>query len=138
MDAGKALAQLYAEEPEVILRKKILEALWLCGQSDQLLKLAQTESDADLRRKAVEVFGLMDGRKVTQQSEGLLALYKGEKVKTVRKAVIEALSRLENGKGLASIARWETDPELKKEAIEKLTHFRSEEGTKYFEELLNR
>ena len=72
------------------------------------------------------------------ESDELLAIYKGEKDKTVRKAILEAFSHQQNGRGLTGIARMETDPEMKKEAIERLSHFRSEEGTKFLEELLNK
>ena len=137
LDAKDELWQLYGSETDLEVKKKILDALWLCGQ-DKLLAVAQKEPDPGLRRKAVELLGHMDSKQIVKHNDELLAIYKSEKEKTVRKAILEAFARQENGKGLTAIARMETDPELKKEAIEKLTHFRSEEGTKFFEELLNK
>lgn len=137
LGAKDELGQLYDSETDPQVKTKILDALWMFGQ-DKLVEVAQKEADPGLRRKAVELLGHMDSKQLANNSDQLLAIYKGEKSKSVRKAILEAFSHQQNGKGLAEIARMETDPEMKKEAIERLSHFRSEEGTKFFEELLNK
>jgi len=50
--------------------------------------------------------------------------------------VIEALFLQGNAKAIVEIARKETDPELKKKAVEQLWLMNSKEGTEFFEEIL--
>ena len=68
----------------------------------------------------------------------MLKMYDNEKEKEIRKKVIEALFLQGNAKAIVEIARKETDPELKKKAVEQLSIMNSKEGTEFFEEILNR
>ena len=90
---------------------------------------------ADLRRSAIEKLGLMGS---AQTADALVSLYSGETDKALRKKVIEALFLQGNAKAIVEIYRKETDPELKKKAVEQLSIMNSKEGSKLFQEILDK
>ncbi len=117
------------------VKKKILDALFVNGAADKISDLAQNEKDAGLRRAAIEKLGLMGSEKTAAT---LLKMYGNENDKEIRKKVIEALFLQGNAKAIVEIARKETDPALKKKAVEQLSIMNSKEGTEFFEEILNK
>ena len=50
--AGSELAQLYQTETSVDVKKQILQAMFVGGDSDKLIELAKTEKDPELRKTA--------------------------------------------------------------------------------------
>jgi hypothetical protein len=68
--------------------------------------------------------------------DALVSLYETEKDTTVRKAVIQGLFIQGNGSALVGLARKETDMELKKEIVGKLSLIRSKESIDYLMEIL--
>jgi len=70
--------------------------------------------------------------------EHLVSIYDADQDKSVRSAVIHALFLQNNVTALIAIARKETNPELKREAVQKLSLMRSKEATEFMMELLNK
>ena len=135
LGARDELSEMYQGESEVKVKRKILDALFVGGATDKMIDLAQNEKDPELRRSAVEKMGLMGSPKT---ADTLVKMYANENDKNIRRKVIEALFMQGNAKAIVEIARKETDPELKKKAVEQLSIMNSKEGTEFFEELLNK
>ncbi|PYM12304.1 MAG: hypothetical protein DME18_11800 [Verrucomicrobia bacterium] len=135
MGARDELSEMYQAESEAKVKKRILDALFVGGAADKMIDLAQNEKDPELRRAAIEKMGLMGSPKT---ADTLVRMYADEKDKAIRRKVIEALFLQGNAKAIVEIARKETDPELKKKAVEQLSIMNSKEGAEFFEEILNK
>ncbi len=135
MGAQAELWQLYEKEPSLKVKEDILQAMFLGGNVEKLIEVARNEKQPELRRAAIRSLGMAGGK---QSSDALLAIYGSEKDAANRKMVLEALFIQGNAHALIDIARKETDPELKKEAVSKLSLMDSKEATDYMLELLNK
>ena len=133
LGAPDELSEMYQAESEVKVKRKILDALFVGGAADKMIDLAENEKDPELRRSAIEKMGLMGSPKT---ADTLVKMYASENDKNIRRKVIEALFMQGNAKAIVEIARKETDPELKKKAVEQLSIMNSKEGTEFFEEIL--
>jgi hypothetical protein len=109
--------------------------MFISGDAEKLTQLARNEKDLELRRGAIRNLGLLGSGRT---GETLLSLYTNERDREIRKEVLQAFFLQGNAKTLVQLARKETDPELKKVAIEKLSLMKSGEGTEYLMELLNK
>jgi HEAT repeat protein len=74
----------------------------------------------------------------TKTSEALVSLYGSETDRNVKERIINALFEQGSAKELVDVARKETDPELKKNAVHRLSNMKSKEATDFFMELLNK
>jgi HEAT repeat protein len=134
MGARAELAQLYQTESAVEVKKQILQAMFVGGDSDRLIELAKNEKDPELRKTAIRNLGLM---KRSGTSEALVSIYGSDSSIDVKKAVINALFIQNNGSALVTLARAEKNPELKKEMVQKMSNMtKSKEVTEYLMELL--
>jgi HEAT repeat protein len=129
------LAQLYETETSAEIKRELLQAFFLSGNSKRLLQVAQTDKDPDLRRTAIRNLGLMDSESTGQ---ALQSIYAKETDRSIRKEVLNAYFLQGNAAGLIAIARSEKDPELKKEAVQKLSLMDSKEAMDYLMEILNK
>ncbi len=59
MGAHEELWQLYQKESNIDVKKRILQAMFVGGNSTRLIDLANTEQNAELRRTAIRNLGLM-------------------------------------------------------------------------------
>jgi HEAT repeat protein len=118
MGAHDELSKLYAQETTKEVKKRILQAMFVGGRADRLIELAKSEPDADLRRTAIRNLGLM-GKEST--SAALLEIYAADRDAGVRGAVIEGLFLQGNAEALVALARKESDPEVKRRIVEKLS-----------------
>jgi HEAT repeat protein len=133
MHAGAELNDLYQTETSADVKKRILQAMFVGGQSDKLIELAKGEKDPELRRTAIHNLGLMRNPGTTA---ALTAIYASDASVEVRKAVVNALFIQNNAKGLVDLARAEKNPEMKKEIVSKLSIMKSKDATDYLLELL--
>jgi HEAT repeat protein len=135
MGAREELWQLYQEEPDRGVRAQILKALFISGDVERMIEVARLEDDDELRLEAVRGLGQMGGGPKT--ANALVSLYADEHDEDIRREVIQSLFLQGNAKALIEIARQETDPELKQDAVEKLSLIDSKEATDYLMEILN-
>ncbi len=133
--AQAELEQLYQKEASPQIRRELLQAFFLSGNATKLVEVAQTEKDADLRRTAIRDLGLMHSEATSQ---ALQDLYGKEKERRIREEVLNAFFLQGNAKALIAVARKETDPELKKVAVSKLSLMGSKEATDFLMELLEK
>ena len=127
------LADLYATEQSVTIRKSIIQAMFLGGNADKLGEIARSEKNQELRVAAIKNLGLMGG---TRSGQLLLSIYQTDPNTEVRRAVIHALFLQNNAQTLVDLARKETDRELKKEIVSKLSIMNSKEAIDYLMEYL--
>jgi len=133
MHAGAELNDLYQAESSADVKKRILQAMFVGGQSDKLIELAKAEKDPELRKTAIRNLGLMKSAGTTGV---LTSIYASDASPDVRKAVVNALFLQDNAKALVDLARAEKNPELKKEIVSKLSIMKSKDATDYLMELL--
>ena len=131
--AGAELSQLYQTESSLEVKKRILQAMFIGGESDKLIELAKSERDPELRKTAIHNLGLM---KRPGTTEALTSIYASDASPDVKKSVINALFLQQNATALVALARAEKNTELKKEIVQRLSNMRSKEATDYLLELL--
>ena len=129
------LEQLYQAETSTDLRRGILQAFFLAGDSGRLVKAAQGEKDPQLRRAAIRNLGLINSE---DSGKALQEIYSKETDQSLKAEVLNAYFLQGNAKALVAVARNEKDPELKKTAVSKLSLMHSKEATDYLMELLQK
>ena len=130
------LSQLYASETNADVKEAIMHGLFVGGGHDRLIELAKSESDPRLRRQAIQLIGTR-GRS-PQAADVLASLYASETDQKTKREILNALFVQRNVTRIIEIARKETDPQLKRDAVEKLSHMKSKEATDFLVELLNK
>jgi HEAT repeat protein len=135
MNANVELGQLYGGESSREVRGQILQAMFVAGNSAKLIEIAKSEKDPELRERAIRHLGTT---KAPAAGDALVAIYGSTDDPKMRSRVIEALFVQDNARQLVAVARKETNPELKKAAVSRLSHMRSKEATDYLMELLSK
>jgi HEAT repeat protein len=118
MGAHDELARLYGQETVKDVKKRILHAMFVGGRADRLIELARSEPDAELRRAAIRNLGLMGKEKT---GTALVEIYGADRDTAVKKAAVEGLFLQSHAEALVTLVRKETDPELKRSIVEKLS-----------------
>jgi HEAT repeat protein len=131
--ARNELAELYNTEQAIPVRKKILQAMFIGGNSEKLAEIARNEKVLELKVTAIRNLGLLGGGR---SGDLLLSLYNSDPRPEVRNAVIESLFIQNNGHALVNLARTEKDHHMRNEIIQKLSVMRSKEATDYLMEFL--
>ena len=135
MGARPELSEMYARETSVEVKEQILNALFVGGDMDRLLELAKTEKEPRLRREVVRKLGAMGSKRT---GDALIAMYGSETDTAIRREVLNALFVQGNATALIDVARKETNAELRKEAVKKLSVMRNREATEFMLEILNK
>ena len=132
MRAGAELAELYLRETSPEVKKQILRGMANGGSIDRLIAVVDSEKDPELKRTAIRTIGV--NRDTAPQ---LLNFYMKDANPEVRKAVIDALFTQGNATALVTLARKETDIELRKNLVNRLGNMRDNpEAKAYLIELL--
>jgi HEAT repeat protein len=129
------LEQLYQKEPSKNVKRDILQAFFLAGDSNRLVQAAVGEKDPELRRTAVRNLGLIPS---ADSAKALQTIYAKDSDEGVRREVLNAYFVQNNAAGLVGVARTEKNPELRKEAVSKLSLMHSKEATDYLMEILQK
>ncbi len=136
MMGGKAeLHQLYQSNDNPEIKEALLQAMGLAGDADGLYEIAKNDKDPAIRRHAIRDIGLFGGSQATTM---LTTIYASQSDGETKKQVIDALFLHGAAKEMVAMARKETDPELKKAWVQKLSLMSSPEITEYMMELLNK
>jgi hypothetical protein len=129
------LQQLYQRETSNAVKHEILQAFFLAGDSTRLVQAATNEKDPELRRTAVRNLGLINS---PDSAKALQSIYDKDADESVRREVLNAYFIQNNAAGLVAIARTEKNPDLKKEAVSKLSIMNNKEATDYLMEILQK
>ena len=100
-----------------------------------MIEFAQSDKDPEVRRRAVRNIGIFGG---AEGSNTLISIYNSQADIETKKEVINALFLNGAAKQMVALARKETNPELKKAWIQKLSLMSSPEITEYMMEILNK
>jgi hypothetical protein len=131
MNGRNELAQMYASETSRELKEEIIQGLFLSNDTARIGELAKSERDPELRHEAIRKLGIMHGTGPT-----LLSLYNGDSSTGVKDAVIDALFISGNAKALIDIAKRETNPQLRREAMQKLSIMNHPDALAYMLQIL--
>jgi tetratricopeptide (TPR) repeat protein len=136
MMGGRAeLLEFYKNSPDKETRLEAVGAMLLCGCGHELAEIVQTEKDPEILDKAINTLGLVGGQ---ESLAALSNLYNSQAGVSTKKKVINALFLHGAGKEMVALARKETNPELKRELIQKMSLMSSPEITEYMMEILNK
>lgn len=133
MGARDEVWQLYQKETDTQVKEQMIQGLFMAGDSARLIEIANSDANVELRRRAIQHLGMM-GRQRT--ADTILNIYNGQTDAGVKEAAIEALFIQQNAESLVALARKESDRELKKRIVEKLSLMRSPAARDYLLELL--
>ncbi len=136
MKASAELEKIYQTEASEDVKRAVIEAYMVGGDGERLLAIARTERDSDLRIRAIEMLGAMGRGKNAVSLNGLYQA-DGQTVEA-RRAVINALFISGDARSLIEIARKETDPVLRKDAVSRLSMMKSKEATDFMIEIINK
>jgi tetratricopeptide (TPR) repeat protein len=136
MMGGRAeLLEFYKTSPDAETREAAVGAMLLCGCAHELAEIVQTEKDPKVLDKAINTLGLVGG---DESLAALTRVYSSQADLSVKKKVVNALFLHGAGKEMVALARKETNPELKKSLIQKMSLMSSPEISDYMMEILNK
>jgi len=135
MGSHSQLKDLYASEQSSEVKAQILDGLSITDDASTLIEIAKTEKDPKLQLRAIERLG---HRRSAATGEALASIYSTSTDVEARKSVLRALFHLGNAPKLVELARAEKNPELKKAAVNHLSHMKSKEATDFMMEILNK
>lgn len=129
---------LYQKEENKDLRISMVRAFSSMGAVDQLLQIAKSDKDPEVRQQAVRSLG---NQKIDRTGTTLVDMYSSETDKNAKMAIITALGNQNNDVGLVAVARKETkDLDLKKAIVSRLMEMagRSKVAADYLMEVLGK
>jgi HEAT repeat protein len=129
------LRQLYKEATDPDAKENLLQSMGMAGDAEGLNEAAASEKDPRVRKQAIRDIGMFGGEGATK---ALLTIYNTNNDLETRKEVANALFLHGAGKELVALARKETDPQMKRELIQKMSLMQSPEITEYMMEILNK
>ncbi len=132
---AQMLADIYSSSSDPSVKRAVIHGFMMANDSDRLLKIAKTEQQPELRSEAIHTLGMI--RRDTT-GPALVELYGSLSDAQSKNAVIDALFIQQNAKALVDIARKESNPQLKREVVQRLSIMKSKEATDYMMEVLNK
>ncbi len=133
MGARDELWQLYQKESSVEVRQQMLQGMMMSGDVAHLTEVANSDANMDLRRQAVRQLGMAGGGR---SGDTLVNIYNKQTDAGVKGAAIDGLFISGNASALVTLAKKETDRDLKRRIVEKLAIMNSPEATAYLLDLL--
>lgn len=134
MGARDELRGLYRSETSAEVRGQVLHALFIAGDAAGLMEIYGQESDPELKEQAIHSLGLAHR---DEAGERLVEIYRKESNVELKRAALHALFLSQDAGRLIALARAETDPELRREAIRQISMIGSDEATEFMMEILN-
>jgi HEAT repeat protein len=105
------LADIYAHSDDTEVKRSILRAFMVSGETDRILAAAKTEKNLDLRREAVRQLGVMGA------GDHLWQLYQNEPSQDIKREIIRSMFVGGQADRLLALAQNEKNTDLRKEAI---------------------
>ncbi|HKY34107.1 MAG TPA: HEAT repeat domain-containing protein [Candidatus Polarisedimenticolia bacterium] len=112
-EAERELAEIYRATGDDQVKRQVLQAYMVSGNSEALLAAAQSEPSPSLRREAIQLLGAHGAE------EELAQLYQRETDVQVRENILQALA-VSGSDRLIEAARREKDPRLRLKAVQSL------------------
>jgi hypothetical protein len=135
MGGRTELREMYKSSPDVETRDAVVHAMLLNGDVEGLGQILSMEKAPQVLASAIKTLGLVGGDESVRM---LVDTYNSHSDVESKKQVINALFLHGAGKEMVELARKETNPELKRELISKMSLMKSPEITEYMLEVLNK
>ena len=130
VDQIERLAEAFGPE----YRREIFQAYGIADQPAPLLKILRESSDPDEIEDAIEAMVIADDGDDARDT--MLALYGQTSERRIQQKVLEYLMIQDDAESLIEIFRQEDDPELKRRALQSLSHIDDPRVQSLLEELL--
>jgi tetratricopeptide (TPR) repeat protein len=135
MGGRSELREMYKNSPDAGTREAVIHGMLMAGDSQGLIEITNTEKDPELLDKAINTLGMVGGE---DSLSALTNIYNTHNDIATKKRVINAMFLHGAAHEMVAMARKETNPELKRTWIQKLSVMSSPEITKYMTEILNK
>ena len=132
MGASKELEQLYGSTQSPDDQEAIIQALAITGDTGLLGRIAKTGANVDVRKRAIRSLGITGDASHAL----LLDIFNTDKDPEIRKTVTDALFVSGGCAEMVTLAKKETDYDVKKSLINKISLMNCKEGRDYMMELL--
>ena len=116
---GTELWSIYQKEANKELKLQILSTLGSMGAYDRIIEVAKGEKELELRNRAIRSLGNM---KAERSGQALIDIYGSLTEVDAKKAVISGLANQNNAEGLIACVRKESNFELKKDIVSRLSN----------------
>ncbi len=120
-DSQQILADIYAANSDVSVRRAVLRSMMISRDSAHLFNAAKTEQNVELRREAIRDLGNM------QATNELSQLYSTETNADLKETIVEAIWMGRGADKLIEIVKTEKDPKIRGFAIQRLGTMRNSE-----------
>jgi TolA-binding protein len=132
-ESRQLLSEVYSSVGDVNVKRAVLRSFEMSRDIEHLAAIAKSEQNVDLRREAVRQLGnIRDDQAVAS----LVSVYGSESDKNIKIEIINSLANQGAVKPMIECARKETDLELKKAAVRRLSEMKSKEALDFMAELL--
>lgn len=135
MGGRNELREMYKNSPDAGTREAVIHGMLMAGDSQGLIEITNTEKDPELLDKAINTLGMVGGE---DSLSALTNIYNTHNDIATKKRVINAMFLHGAAHEMVAMARKETNPELKRAWIQKLSVMSSPEITEYMTEILNK
>ena len=132
-ESRQLLAEVYGSVNDINVKRAVLRSFENSRDIDDLTKIARSEQNVELRREAIRQLGNI---RDDQTTASLVAIYGTESDKEIKTEILNSLGNQQAAKQIIECARKESDPELKKVAIRRLSEMRSKDATDFLMEIL--
>jgi TolA-binding protein len=132
-ESRQLLSEVYASVNDVNVKRAVLRSYENSRDIEHLTAIAKSEQNMDLRREAIRQLGnIRDDQTVAN----LVSIYGAQSDKEIKTEIINSLGNQGAAKQIIECARQESDPDLKKTAVRRLSEMRSKEATDFLMEIL--
>jgi hypothetical protein len=111
-DTPKILLEIYSSTTDPAVKRAVLDTFTNNRDKDRLLQVLKVERDGNLRSRAIERLGDVDGQPELWQ------IYQSETTTDGKVAVLNAMAHNGNLDKLAEVARTDKEPKVRQKAIE--------------------
>jgi HEAT repeat protein len=132
-ESRQLLAEVYGSVNDVNVKRAVLRSFENSRDIDDLTKIARSEQNVELRREAIRQLGNIRDEQTTA---ALVTIYSAESDRDIKSEILNSLGNQQAAKQIIECARKESDPELKKVAVRRLSEMRSKEATDFLMEIL--
>jgi hypothetical protein len=129
------LRQLYKETTDPQTKRDLLHSAIVSGDPELLINVVQNESDPEIKREALKTLGVTGG---PRNAAFLANIYTSDKDPGIRDAAINGLFVSGSAHELVELAKKETDPEMKRRLVSRLSIMNNKEATDYLIQLLEK
>jgi HEAT repeat protein len=127
------LRDLYNKTTDPETKREVLHSTIVSGDTELQEQVGLNDPDPKLKAEAIKGLGISGGSSAT-----LVKIYQNSQSSDVRDAAINALFIKGDAHSLVELARKETNPELRKRLVEKLSVMGNREANDYLMEILNK